>query len=77
MSVTLEHLSVDEARRRFEAEGFSLTVRLLACDRYVACATQRASGRGPVAVGDTAEASALAAWLRFEENRHHFTAEQA
>ncbi len=77
MSVTMQRLSVEEARRRFEAEGFSLTVRPLGADRYVACATERASGRGPVAMGDTTEASASAAWLRFEKNRQHFSPTRA
>jgi hypothetical protein len=68
----LEHPGVVTLRRQFEAAGFDLAITPIATGRYVACATNEATGQGPIAAGDTPQEAAATAWRRFETYRQYY-----
>jgi hypothetical protein len=67
------HPTLAETCRRFEAAAFPLTITPIETGRYLACATEVTSGRGPVAMAATPEAAARVAWMRFTEHRSYYT----
>jgi hypothetical protein len=64
---------ITDIRRDFDAQGFSLRITPIASgSRYLACARHHTTSRGPLAISDTPEAAARAAWQRFETYRRHY-----